>query len=193
MKRIGFLFVSMMCCIVSFAQALTGHLTFKGIPIDGTLKEFVSKLKVAGLSYVDESGGSALLEGEFAGYKGCQIYVRSFEDYDVVCGVGVFFPEMEDWSMLEKDYRTIKNLLTVKYGAPSECTEEFQGNGTPIDDSDRLFRLKMDKCTYEAVFDTMYGIIKLSLGHVNFRTRVILHYMDINAFFMERERLMEDL
>lgn len=191
MKRIGFLFVSMVCCIASIAQTSTGHLTFKGIPIEGTLNEFVSKLEKAGLSYFGEYNGSALLEGEFAGYKGCQIFVNTLGSYDAVCGVGVFFPEMEEWSMLEKNYKTIKNLLTVKYGAPSECTEEFQGYGYPRDNSDKLLRLRMDKCTYETVFENSNGVIKLSLGHTNLSTFVMLFYVNNDTTI--GDRMMEDL
>lgn len=191
MKRIGFLLVSLLCCIASIAQTSTGHLTFKGIPIDGTLKEFVSKLEKTGLSYFGEYNGSAILEGEFAGCKECQIWVNTIEGSDVVRSVAVCFPATDEWSMLESNYRMIKNVLTKKYGAPCECTEEFQGYGYPRDNSDKLLRLKMDKCTYKTIYYNSNGVITLSLAHTILRTFVVLFYVNNDTTI--GERLMEDL
>ena len=45
MKRNLFLLLFAIATLSTFAQTTSEHLTFKGVPIDGTLTEFVSKLK----------------------------------------------------------------------------------------------------------------------------------------------------
>ncbi len=55
---------------LTFAQS-SEHLKFKGVPIDGTLSEYVSKMKQAGFQLIETDDGVAVLEGEFAGYKDC--------------------------------------------------------------------------------------------------------------------------
>ena len=62
----------------SFAQT-TEHLKFKGVPIDGTLSEYVLKMKQAGFHLIETDDGVAVLEGEFAGYRGCLIGVKTFK------------------------------------------------------------------------------------------------------------------
>ena len=62
----------------SFAQT-TEHLKFKGVPIDGTLSEYVLKMKQAGFQLIETDDGVAVLEGEFAGYRDCMIGVKTFK------------------------------------------------------------------------------------------------------------------
>lgn len=47
----------------------TEHMTFKGVPIDGTLNEYVSKMKQSGFTLIDTEDGVAMLKGDFAAYK----------------------------------------------------------------------------------------------------------------------------
>ena len=79
MKK-SFLFLIFMIIIAlsSFAQT-TEHLKFKGVPIDGTLSEYVLKMKQAGFHLIETDDGVAVLEGEFAGYRGCLIGVKTFK------------------------------------------------------------------------------------------------------------------
>lgn len=48
--------ILLLCCAIissiTFAQTETEHLTFKGIPIDGSLDSFVQKLKTQNLTYI---------------------------------------------------------------------------------------------------------------------------------------------
>ena len=69
MKRIFLTFVIACCSLMTWAQS--EHLTFKGVPIDGTLTEFVTKMKTAGFTHLGTQDGMAALQGDFAGYKNC--------------------------------------------------------------------------------------------------------------------------
>ena len=98
------------------------HLTFKGVPIDGTLKNFVRRMEKAGFYHDGDKGGAAILTGDFAGYKGCTITVSTLDQKDLVSHITVWFPQRETWGDLSGDYFSLKKLLTQKYGTPSACT-----------------------------------------------------------------------
>jgi hypothetical protein len=53
--------------MLTFAQT-SEHLSFKGVPIDGTLNEYVSKMKNSGFTLIGIEDGVAMLKGDFAAY-----------------------------------------------------------------------------------------------------------------------------
>lgn len=79
-----------------FAQT-SEHLTFKGVPIDGTLSEYVTKMKQSGFNLIKTEDGFAMLEGDFASYKDCKIGVGTLKQKDLVSQIVVFFPECDTW------------------------------------------------------------------------------------------------
>ena len=60
MKKVFVLLFIAFSFVESHAQE---HLTFKGVPIDGTLDVYVEKMKKAGFSYIGNDDGIALLQG----------------------------------------------------------------------------------------------------------------------------------
>lgn len=97
--------------------------------IDGTLNEYVTKMKQAGFTHIGTQDGTAILKGDFAGFKGCTIGVATLKTTNKVNTIGVIFPEQDDWDSLENNYTHLKSMLTEKYGEPSDCVETFQGYG----------------------------------------------------------------
>ena len=113
----------------SFAQNNSDnsqHLTFKGVPIDGTLNDYVLKMKKSGFIHKGTEDGIAVLEGDFASYKNCIVGVSTLKQKDLVSKIVVAFPERDTWSLLSGNYFNLKELLTEKYGEPSENVEKFQ-------------------------------------------------------------------
>lgn len=194
MNKLISLIAKIFCNKTSVAQTANEHLTFKRVPLDGSLSEFVSKMKSAGFSYIGIQDGTAILKGDFAGFKGCMIGVSTVKNVDVVNTIYVIFPEKDDWSFLEETYQYLKNMLTEKYGKPSECVEDFQGYGSLSDNNDKLHRLKMDKCTFATVFETPKGDILLSLGHKNVNSCFVkLQYRDRINTDAVKAMAMDDL
>jgi hypothetical protein len=76
-------------------QENAAHMTFKGIPINGTLSEYVIKLKSAGFNHIGTEDGLAILEGDFAGHKNCMIGVSTLDGKDLVSHISIIFPEKE--------------------------------------------------------------------------------------------------
>lgn len=175
------------------ATAQTGHLTFKGVPIDGTLNEFVSKLKQKGFTQIKKEQGIAILEGDFASFKGCTVAVYEHES-GLVNRVGVMFPEKDTWSLLYNDYSKLKEMLTQKYGKPSEETEEFQSYTTPRDDNSRMYEVQMDRCKYICDFTTDNGVVELRIEHNSvISCFVVLIYVDAENEAKAQSSAIDDL
>ena len=94
--------------MLTFAQK-SEHLTFKGVPIDGTLNEFVSKMKQNGFTHLGTEDGTAILNGDFAGYKDCYVGVSTLKQNDLVHKIAVIFPDNDTWSTLSGNYFDLKN------------------------------------------------------------------------------------
>ncbi len=80
MKRIflALFFIALFnICYSKSYQDTSKHLTFKGVPLDGTLDEFVLKMKKSGFEHIGTEKGYALLQGDFASYKGCSLGVSN--------------------------------------------------------------------------------------------------------------------
>ncbi len=83
-------------------------LSFKGIPMTGTLSAFGSELVKAGF----RSAGNGTYTGDFAGYSNCKVTPSG----NPVREVRVDFPVISDWDALEKAYDNLQADLTRKYG-----------------------------------------------------------------------------
>jgi hypothetical protein len=92
-KLITLLFVAFIA-MSSFAQVQSSaHLIFKGVPIDGTLNEYVSKMKQNGFTHLSIEDVVAMLKGDFAAYKNCLVGVATLKQKDLVQRVipGLYF------------------------------------------------------------------------------------------------------
>ena len=112
-----FLLTLLLTFIVGVCSAQTEHMKFKGVPMEGTLQTFTSKLKAKGFMPIGVQDGVSLLKGEFAGYKDCIIGAVA-DKSGMICKVSVIFPAMDKWGDLERCYSNYKSMLSEKYGAP---------------------------------------------------------------------------
>lgn len=141
------------------------HLSFKGVPIDGTLNEYVSKMKQNGFTHIQTEDGTAILNGDFAGYKDCTVGVATLKQKDLVYKIAVIFPDKDTWSRLSTNYFDLKEMLTEKYGKPSDVVEKFEGYSQPNDDHSKMNKVKFDNCKYYSIWETDKGEIQLSIDH----------------------------
>ena len=155
------------------------HLIFKGVPIDGTLNDYVSKMKQEGFTDLGTENGTASLDGDFAGYKNCIISVSTLKQKDLVYKIGAAFPEAKTWSTLSGNYFDLKDMLKEKYGKPSDAIEKFSSTILPRDDNDKMYEAKFDRCKYYSIWKTEKGEIQLSIEHESvIRCYVRLSYVD---------------
>ena len=194
MKKLIVSFAFVLIAFISYAQSNSEHLTFKGVPIDGTLSEYVAKMKSAGFKYLGEQDATAILQGDFAGFKSCTIGVSTLKSVNVVSSIGVIFPACEEWSSLERDYDHLKSMLTQKYGEPAEVVETFQRSVKPDTNNEKLYELMMDRCTWYSIFETPKGDIELSMQKGDFgKYFVLLKYYDKINTETVRSAAIDDL
>ena len=190
--------VMALTALASFAQAQVGaessaHLNFKGVPIDGTLREYTLKMEKKGFTLVDTEDGASLLEGDFASYKHCMIGVATLKQKNLVSKITVMFPESDTWSSLSSNYYSLQEMLTAKYGQPSGYVETFEGPA-PGDDNSRMHEVKSDRCKYYTTYETEKGTIQLSIEHNGASSCfVLLTYHDKINRDIIRAKAMDDL
>lgn len=192
-KFFSFLILAFVTSAIALAQNDSEHMTFKGIPIDGALNEFVAKMKQAGFTYIVTQDGIAVFQGDFAGRKGCTIGVYTFKPSNKVNTIAVMFPSQKDWSSLESTYVSLKSMLTGKYGEPSECIEIFHGNLQPDTDFERFHKLKDKECTWDTTFRTPKGDIQLSIWSQQLDCFVLIKYFDKINTDAVKAQAMDDL
>ncbi|MDR2886116.1 MAG: hypothetical protein LBU95_04975 [Rikenellaceae bacterium] len=198
MKKVITLGIVLLITTIAFAQNKVNadpspHLAFKGVPIDGTLNEYVSKMKQQGFTHVGTEDGIAMLEGDFAAYKNCIVGVVTLKQKDLVSKITVIFPKNETWSSLSSNYFSLKGMLTEKYGEPSDCVEKFQSSYPPKDDKSKMHEVMMDRCKYYTIYETEKGNIELLIHGEVTNCFVHLSYFDKINGDLIRAKAMDDL
>ena len=188
MKKLMILLFAVLTCMTGYAQ----HLKFKGIPLEGTLTNFVTQLKAKGFSYIETDNGIAYLQGEFAGHKGCTVGVATFSGTQNVCRVTTVFPEQDTWASASNDYYTLKAFLREKYGEPISV-EKFQNDYVDSDVSKR-HAIVNGEGNFISTFTTEGGKIELTIRKSGpIKLCIVLNYYDNENSLKVRQQIMDDL
>jgi hypothetical protein len=195
MKKTLIILILALTTTIALAQTNSAdHLSFKGVPIDGTLNEFVAKMKQSGFTLLGTENGVVTLNGDFASYKGCIIGVATTKGKDLVSKITVIFPALKSWSSLASNYFNLKEMLTEKYGEPSESVEKFEiYGGEPEDDGTKFMYVQLDKCKYYSIFKTEKGNIELQIKGNHSSSFVILSYFDKINGDIVKQKAIDDL
>ena len=170
------------------------HLTFKGVPIDGTLDTYVANMKKAGFTFIGEDDGIAMLRGDFEGYRNCTIGVVTLKSIDIVNRISVLFDSHQDWNNIYVNYSSLKEMLTTKYGKYADCVEKFEGYSQPRDDYGKMHELTMDRCKFYTIWKTDKGNIELEIIKGNLGGGMVrLSYWDKINTMSVQEKAMDDL
>ena len=163
MKRILTIVAFIFSFMFVMAQTPNNHLTFKGIPITGTLENFAQKMEAKGFRKIDSDKTCVVFEGEFAGYSECEIYVIKVPNRNIVHKVAVAFPKESLWANLEKEYNQFKDMLTNKYGDPALQSETFKEGASTFNNHAKMASLKEGNCDYMAEWVADNGIIQVRI------------------------------
>lgn len=193
MKKHITLFIA--CLILAGSLFAQQHLSFKGVPIDGTLKSYTDAMVKAGFYYKLTQDGTALLTGDFAGYKGCTVGVSTLKNLDVVSRIAVLFPNKDTWSAVLGNYEHLKAMLTEKYGTPSDSQEKFTGYIGDYDNYLVMHALKDGEYVWYTTFTTELGDIELAImSGTEYDTAMVrLAYYDKANSEKVRNAAMDDL
>lgn len=157
MKRISVILIASLATICVMAQE---HLSFKGIPIEGSMTTFCQKLKAKGLTKIGTDNNVTLFTGDFTGRQ-ATIGVGATDDGKSVHSVVVFFDPNSEWNNLVNTYDYYKELYTRKYGKPSA----FQENNPSSQNSNIMLmhELTQGTVTYASAWEVTGGMIELSI------------------------------
>ncbi len=166
-------------CITVCSMAQTqDHLSFKGIPITGTMTSFCQQLKDKGFTqiYCDDNNNT-LFTGDFTG-KTATVGVVATDDGKNVFGVLVFFDPSGEWNTLENTYDYYKDLYTRKYGEPKISKEK----NPAYTDSNELKMAEVHQGTvvWGSAWETKGGTIEISIEKSieDFEGIVVIVYRD---------------
>lgn len=139
------------------------HLTFQGIPIEGSLDSMITKLKAKGfkLDQVVEEHDAAIMTGNFTG-KEANLYIFATPKTKVVWKIAATFEKKDSWYSLKSQYNEYKQAYTDKYGKP-ESHYEFFSDPYYEGDGYELQALRLEKCHYLSVWELNTGMIGINL------------------------------
>lgn len=131
-----------------------GHITFKGVPLNGSIEKVRAKIINAGF----ENGGEALT-GSFAGLK-VKAYVGGSEELNQVYSVILVTDQECSWESLKSKYLKVRELYIKKYGEPTTdlrkfCDPYYEGCG------DELEATENQKCLYSSKFAVPGGEVSI--------------------------------
>jgi hypothetical protein len=175
MKRFLLSLVASLIAISAFCQS--EHLAFKGIPIDGTLQEYIEQLKTVDFRVSEVSNGTAELYGDFAGHKDCEVTVKAILPRNLVNEIEIRFPSAGKWSELYGTYSSLKGMLTKKYGQPTKQTNVYGTSSTTSDDA-KFSAVTSGKSNHSCTFETPNGTIHMWITPYYFTAVVRMKYTD---------------
>ncbi len=178
MKKVLFsLFLAFTIVATASAQEESEHLTFKGIPIEGSMTEFCQKLRTKGFTSIGRENNIALFTGDFTGRE-ATVGVTATDDGKNVFAIGVLFDPSGEWNTLVNTYEYYKDLYTRKYGEPTVSKEE----NPALSDSNTALMAEVYQgtVTYGSAWEVAGGDIQLSIEKSSglYEGLVLIRYRD---------------
>lgn len=168
------------------------HLSFKGIPIQGSMAEFCQRLKTKGLKQIGYEEKVTFFTGDFTG-RNATIAVTASDDGKNVYGVVVIFDSSEEWNTLVDTYSYYKDLYIRKYDYPSISKEKNPAH----DDSNIALMAEVYQGTveYYSVWEVTGGKIQLSIEKSSgfYEGMVIIRYQDAQNVEAKIQKDLEDI
>ena len=157
MKKI---LISLIIFFASINIIAQEHLSFKGIPIEGSMTEFCQKLRSKGFISIGKDNNISLFSGDFTGRK-ATVGISATDDGKNVFAVVVFLNSEKEWKTLTNTYDYYKELYTRKYGNPVICKENNPSiSGT---NPSLMGKLNDGLVEYVSAWEVTGGDIQLSI------------------------------
>lgn len=186
MRKIIFTLSMLFVAINIMAQE---HLSFKGIPIEGSMTSFCQKLEAKGFTSIGSENNIAMFTGDFTG-RNATVGVTSTDDGKNVFAVVVLFEASEEWNTLVNTYDYYKDLYTRKYGKPKVSKEK----NPALSDSNTALMAEVHQgtVTYGSAWEVTGGDIQLSIEKSSgvYEGMVIIRYRDSQNV---EEKIQSDL
>lgn len=185
-------FIALMLLLSASCGYAQEHLSFKGIPIEGSLNAFCQKLKSKGFVETDIlDSNTRLFKGPFTGRQ-VTVGIAATDDGQDVFSVIVFLPKSDEWNNLVSTYRNFKDLYTEKYGNPTTCEENTPS--TYNSNSTNMYDLSQGRVSYYCVFKVSGGVIRISIENAwRNKGQVTISYLDEQNADAKRQRDLDDI
>ena len=174
MRKLVITFTMLFAVISLMAQE---HLSFKGIPIEGSMTAFCQKLKAKGFTSIGSENNLTLFTGDFTG-RNATVGVTATDDGKDVFAVVVLFDPSGEWNALINTYDYYKDLYTRKYGKPSISKEK----NPALSDSNTALMAEVHQGTvvYGSAWEVNGGDIQLSIEKSSgvYKGMVMIRYRD---------------
>lgn len=192
MKKLIVSFTFVLIALTSYAQSSSEHLTFKGIPIEGSMTEFCQKLKAKGFTSIGNENNLALFMGDFTG-RNATIGVTATDDGKSVFAVAVLFDPSGEWNTLVNTYSYYKDLYTRKYGKPTISKEK----NPALSDSNTALMAEVHQGTvvWGSAWEVTGGDIELSIEKTSgvYEGLVVIRYRDSQNVETKIQKDLEDI
>lgn len=186
--------LSFICgALLAVTAAAQPHLSFKGIPITGSMTSFCQQLKTKGFTQVSSDNNITTFVGDFTGRQ-AYVGVGAADDGKTIHSVVVLFDSSEEWNTLVSTYDYYKDIYSRKYGSPSTSIEK-----NPSHDNSNIsmmYELWQGRVVYGSTWDVEGGSIEISIekssGGIN-EGLVIIRYRDSQNIETKIQKDMEDI
>lgn len=188
MKKIIFTLTLFLIAMNLMAQE---HLSFKGIPIEGSIIEFCKKLEAKGLTSMGTEDNITMFTGDFTGRE-ATIAVAATDDGKKVFSVVVFFDSSDEWSTLVNTYDYYKDLYIRKYGKPTRSKEKNPSYGDS--NISLMYELWQGKVVWASAWNVTGGDIELSIEKSGIgEGMVMIRYRDDQNVEAKIQKDLEDI
>lgn len=189
MKKIILTLTLVLAAINLLAQE---HLSFKGIPIEGSMTDFCQKLKAKGFTSIGSENNITLFSGDFTG-RDATVGVTATDDGENVFAVVVIFDSILEWNTLVNTYDYYKDLYTRKYGKPTISKEK----NPALSDSNTALMAEVHQGTvvYGSAWEVTGGDIQLSIEKSSgvYEGMVMIRYRDSQNIEAKIKNDLEDI
>lgn len=209
-KIILFIAVSLLIPSVFAQNPALSVPKFKGVELTGTIDQFGSKLSSQGFKFMMKEDYGAFYMGRFAGMNDCLVGLIPVENSKDISSVVVLIGlnllsdyevySYESWEKLLNDYNDLKDLLTEKYGKPTEENDGFANGAYTYSSLAKLSSVKNGQCEYytnwgDSDVDKMVVELAITGGKsMGFDCAIItLKYWNVDKSKDSRKEIIDDL
>ena len=189
MKKI---LITLFVLFITINMMAQEHLSFKGIPIEGSMTEFCKKLRAEGFTPIGKKNNLSCFSGIFTGNE-AMVGVAATDDGKNVLRVVVLFESSGEWNNLVANYYYYKDLYTRKYGTPTISREENPAR-TKLNTA-LMAELYNGTVVYNSKWEVTGGDILLSIEKSSgiYEGMVVIGYRDSQNMEAQTESYLEDI
>ena len=192
MKKSIFVLVAFFLGLTSMAQE---HLSFKGIPIEGSMESFCEKLADKGFTKLGNDNNPTLFVGDFTG-RNSTVGIIADDDGENVYSVVVLFDSSDEWKVLVNTYDYYKDLYTRKYGKPKASIEKNKElMSTSPNNGLLMIELDERRATWGSLWEVTGGEIEINIEKTDgyLEGAVVIRYRDAQNEEAKIQKHLEDI